>query len=288
MANTTRNRDLYDVKFYWNDPVGSIRLAQVLPEDLTLNFLVHYLSLSKPTIYRLRATKGFPNPSGPNSRVVYYSKTEVLIWLLKECGVIGQLENTYTDKEHNIYLSLKVLVLDAQYRARKLKMTSSYTNTGLPDYPKLNNTNNTPIIHGTSSSTSPSACASLTDATLNSLWVDSIDANTSKHNTDVWLTQADCECATHCRSIKVNGVGCDIPNLQTLMRIFCEGVLLDELDPTVSSYPDLKLSDWFNSWKLWSSTEYSTYAIRQMYSNGEHSNDMKDISQGVCPVLELS
>ena len=117
MANTTRNRDLYDVKFYWNDPVGSIRLAQVLPEDLTLNFLVHYLSLSKPTIYRLRATKGFPNPSGPNSRVVYYSKTEVLIWLLKECGVIGQLENTYTDKEHNIYLSL--------YADSKVPLTSS-------------------------------------------------------------------------------------------------------------------------------------------------------------------
>ena len=106
MNKKLKSKENFDIRFSWTDPVGSVRVAQALPEDLTLNFLSHYLSISKSTIYRLRATKGFPNPSGPNSRLVYYSKTEVLIWLLKECGVIGELENTYKDKENNIYISL--------------------------------------------------------------------------------------------------------------------------------------------------------------------------------------
>ncbi len=180
----------------------------------------------------------------------------------------------------------KVLVLDAQYRARWQMMTSTSNDTSLPNYISKN-TNNTWYIDGGSSATTPSACASLTDDTLNSLWVNSIDDNTSKYNTDVWFTQPDCEAATHCRSITVNGVGCDIPNIQTLMRIYCEGVLLDALDPTVTSYQDFRFSDWFASWYLWSSTECNTQYVRQMHSNGSCGYDRKDSSFGVCPVFEL-
>ena len=190
--------------------------------------------------------------------------------------------------EFNDGKNRKVLVLDAQYRAREIMMTSSSTDTSLPNY-SSKNTNSNWYIHGARTSTNPSACASLSDATLNSLWAKSIDANTSKYNTDVWLTQPDCECATHCRSIKVNGVGCDIPNLQTLMRIYCEGVLLDELDPTASSYPDLKLSRWFGGWYLWSSSEYNADCVRLLYYEGVTINlsVYKYSARGVCPVLEL-
>lgn len=192
-----------------------------------------------------------------------------------------------TVMEFNDGQDRKVLVLDAQYRARKLKMTSSTKDTKLPNYP-TSNTNGTLYIDGGSSATTPRDCASLTDATLNSLWVNSIDANTSKYNTDVWLTQPDCACATHCRSIKVNGIGCDIPNFQTLLRIYCEGVLLDELDPTASSYRDLKLFNWFGFELLWSSTEYDADYIRRLDYDGYCSNrGFRNSERGVCPVLEI-
>ncbi len=191
-----------------------------------------------------------------------------------------------TVMEFNDGQDRKVLVLDAQYRARALLMTSSRTDTSLPNYSQTNSNNNW-YIHGTDSSTTPSACASLTDATLNSLWVNSIDANTSKYNTDVWLTMNGCDAATHCRSITVDGVGCDIPNIQTLMRIYCEAINLDALDPTVASYQNMKLSDWFGSWYLYSSSEYDTYYVRRVSCNGGCNEFNKGSVCGVCPVLEL-
>ena len=126
MVKKQTTHEFFDIRFSWNDPVGSVRAAQVLPEDLTLKFLCHYLSISKSTIHRLRTTKGFPSPSGPNSRLVYYPRDEVLLWLLKECGVIGQLENSYKDKENNIYISLysdgKVRSTSSQFVSLRSKM----------------------------------------------------------------------------------------------------------------------------------------------------------------------
>lgn len=180
----------------------------------------------------------------------------------------------------------RVLVLDAQYRKYATMMSSEYNNTSLPDYYSTN-TNGSWFIDGGSANTTPASCASLTDATLNNLWQKSIDVNTSKYNTDIWLTQPDCEAATHCRSITVNGVGCDIPNIQTLLRIFCEGVLLDELDPTISSYPDVKLTNWFSYGHAWSSTEYGSGTARRIFYTGKSNDNLKDLALSVCPVLEL-
>lgn len=195
--------------------------------------------------------------------------------------------NMGTVMEFNDGQDRKVLILDAKYRAKGLMMTSDdETDTSLPNYSQYN-TNDTRYIDGGSSDITPSACASLTDATLNSLWANSIDANTSKYNTDVWLTKPDCDCATHCRSIKVNGVGCDIPNIQISIRIYCEGVLLDELDPTVSLYPKFKLNHWFNKGALWSSSELSTSEVLAVVWNGIHGNGPKYFPYDVCPVLEI-
>lgn len=191
-----------------------------------------------------------------------------------------------TVMEFNDGQDRKVLVLDAQYRTVAKMTSDTETDTSLPNYTSKN-TNGTWYIDGGNYETSPSACASLTDATLNNLWVNSIDINTSKYNTDVWLTQPDCDAATHCRSITVNGVGCDVPNIQTLMRIFCEADNLDALDPTVTSYPDLRLSDWFGSQHLWSSSECNTRLVRQVLYVGNCGGDYKFADYGVCPVLEL-
>lgn len=222
--------------------------------------------------------------------------------------------------EFNDGVDRKVLVLDAQYRNRSVKMSSdTSTDLPLPNYCP----NNIPdeemskeeieangmkeawlglIQEGDwrnsglsyeewestpeSRATTPEACESLTDADLNRLWW--TDENTSKFNTDAWLTKANCDCATHCRSIKVNGTGCDIPNFQTLLRIFCEGVNIDALDPTLADNPQLGLSNWFDSWVLWSSSEFVSFNAWVVIYNGVCNFDGVYNGNGVCPVLELS
>ncbi len=201
-----------------------------------------------------------------------------------------------TVMEFNDGQDRKVLVLDAKYRAKELAL-------GLDgNYPSIHNcitsnTNGNQFIDGiylVPSELSPGSCASLTDESLNSLWANSIDINTSKYNTDILLSiddtdtdGHDSEAATYCRSITVNGVGCDIPNIQTLMRIYCEAILLDEFDPTVSLYPDLKLSDWLNASLLWSSTEAEGSYGLGLLEWGMAHGDRKTYAYGVCPVLEL-
>ncbi len=181
----------------------------------------------------------------------------------------------------------KVLVLDAQYRVRQMNFSStgSHSASTLQNYDTYN-TNVNWYINGVKSNTTPSACESVTDTTLNTIWVNSIDTNTSRQNTDVWVTFQDCGVAHHCRSITVDGIGCDIPNIQTLLRIFCEGNNLDMMDPTVADYPDLQLSNWFNSWYAWSSTKHSS-GIRYMDFNGLAYFGYTSGFFSIIPVLEL-
>ena len=98
--------EMPQVFFSWADPITSVVEARVLPNGLSTPELCHYLRLSRSTILRLRRFRGFPNPRGPNPRRIYYSKTEVLLWLLKDCGVLEEWETEYIDKKNNIYLSL--------------------------------------------------------------------------------------------------------------------------------------------------------------------------------------
>lgn len=44
-----------------------------------------------------------------------------------------------------------------------------------------------------------------------------------------------------CRSVLVNGTGCNVPNIQQLARIYCDALLLDSMDPTASANPTKKL-----------------------------------------------
>ena len=95
-----------DIIFAWSDPVGSVVRAKSLPEDWSLKFLCQYLQCSDTTIRKLRRKLDFPSPNGPNSRRLFYSKTEVLLWLLKQVGLIEFSASTYIDNENNIYLSI--------------------------------------------------------------------------------------------------------------------------------------------------------------------------------------
>lgn len=179
----------------------------------------------------------------------------------------------------------KVLVLDAAYRGTG-RMTTSNTNTSLKNYTTHGyGFINTGLADGATQS--PAACESLTDATINSIWF--IDTNTGKQNTDVWVGMSNADAAKHCRDVKVNGVACNIPNFQTLQRIYCEGTSIDALDPTLSQYPQYGLSNWMNGATVWSSTEYGTKNMWFIINNGYCSYFYfeKGASFGIVPVLEL-
>ena len=180
----------------------------------------------------------------------------------------------------------EVLVLDAKYRTIAAITTLSKE---LPYYPYLN-INGHQYLDGINDDFRTKM--HISDKRLNTLWKDTIDVNTSKQNTDIRL---DSPAAIHCRSIKVGGVGCDIPNIQTLMRIYCEAERLDALDPTVSQYSNYAFSEVNpNGWwrpggtnDFWSSTQSGDNTLLQVRYNAKCVNQYEEYEYGVCPVLEL-
>ena len=117
------------------------------------------------------------------------------------------------------------------------------------------------------------------------------DRNSSADNTLTWL-QRGSEVAQYTKSILINGAGCDIPNFQTLQRIFCEGYILDSLDPTVNDYPQHALSNWFNNGVAWSSSEFGIFDKGNVMW-GIHSLGVKlptitdNLTNFVIPVQEI-
>jgi hypothetical protein len=194
---------------------------------------------------------------------------------------------------YNDGVDREVLVLDAKYRTLGNLNTSRYKElVGKVD--NWSNINGNPFLNGVISSYNTPNRFKVTDRYLNKLWFDTTyDTKTSKYNTDVLI---DCTAAQHCRSIKVNGVGCDIPNIQILMRIYCEANRLDGLDPTVTQYAtyafgDVNPNGW---WKpgatndFWSSTRINdSSSFLQIRFEGRCVSQYIGYDYGVCPVLEL-
>lgn len=188
-------------------------------------------------------------------------------------------------------MNREVLVLDAKYRT--LANLSS-NETILPEHGSTLNINGNAYLDGVNDGENNELKYRLhvSDKKLNYLWQNIIDANTSKYNTDVLI---DSPAAIHCRSIKVGGVGCDIPNIQILMRIYCEANRLDALDPTVSQYSTYAFGDMnSNGWwrpggtnDFWSSTKISKNTYFQIRYNRKCVNQYEEYEYGVCPVLEL-
>lgn len=72
-----------------------------------------------------------------------------------------------------------------------------------------------------------------------------IDANSSKHNTDLLMGYEDFQApsAWHCRRVDVSGTPCDLPSVDTAINIFQIRAYIDMLDPTVGNYPDYRMSN---------------------------------------------
>ena len=174
-----------------------------------------------------------PNQSGSGSGSVVATSGRTLYRHSSGMGTVME----FTDTQ-----ARSVLVLDAAYRGTGLYMANSGMKPNLPAYGSYN-VNGTCYVDGGDVGTTAQACAHLTDDDLNTIWANKIDSNTSKYNCDTIITKATeqntlswLEGINHCRAITVNGVGCDVPNIQILQRIYCDADAIDALDPTVNSY----------------------------------------------------
>ena len=206
----------------------------------------------------------------------------------------------------------KTLVLDATYRA-SLPWGRSQNYSNMTDYKN----NEYYFVDGTSSDSGHNAAdwgsastesaflgAKKTDAIINAWSGYFEDAKSSKQETDLMMAVQSSTnyAAGWCRSKLVNGIGCDLPNIQTLVRIYCSMFQLDSLDPTATGnkylFTKARSNDQYNwsfdsVYSAWSSTEWGTHsgpfqaAWHVLYDGRAIWND-KGGTNGVVPVLEIT
>ena len=207
----------------------------------------------------------------------------------------------------------KVLIADSTFRANR-RFGTYGKDSSLPNY--TSHPSQQWYLNKDSSMTTTKA-ATITDSWLNTNMVR--DTNTSKYNCDVWMTYKGTSDSTSnygytgvpavewCRSQNIDGQPLDLPNIQILMRIYCDAEALDALDPTIATNPKYALGSknpqgaWYmgtagssgNSsnaytYYSWSSSEYngSTTAWGVNY-NGYVNDYRKFYEFSVVPVLEL-
>ena len=216
---------------------------------------------------------------------------------------------TWVDKQG---VTHKTLVLDATYRT-KLKWGSRQNYSNMTDYKNKQYY----FVDGTSSGSGRNEAdwesastesaflgAKKTDAIINAWSGYFEDAKSSKQETDLMMAVQSSTnyAAGWCRSKLVNGIGCDLPNIQTLVRIYCSMFQLDSLDPTATGnkylFTKARSNDQYNwsfdsAYYAWSSTEWGTssastqcawYVNYTGYANGTNKFD----TYGVVPVLEIT
>ena len=121
------------------------------------------------------------------------------------------------------------------------------------------------------------------------------DTNTAKQNCDVWMTYVGQQdnystpitgvpAVEWCRSITVDGVPCDLPNIQQMIRMWLDREIIESLDPSITTSYKLTQSGYW--W--WSSTEFSSRNCWGVDNYGTVGHNAKYTPGCVCPVLELN
>lgn len=200
------------------------------------------------------------------------------------------------------------LVLDAAYRTAlpwggygtDIPTMTNYTNRY---YYLSSGVSDRTSIDATDSNATTAAsffASSYSDSVINCLPGYFEDVASSKLETDRIITALGNNtkhAAGYCRSKTVDGISCDLPNIQTLIRIYCSMFTLDLLDPSTSNnsykFTMAKSSNSYN-WhfgfhvEAGSSTNYGSYGAWSVNCDGFVSNgNDKRLAYGVIPVLEL-
>ena len=211
----------------------------------------------------------------------------------------------WVDKTGNTH---NTLVLDAQYRTAlqwggygtDIPTMTNYTNS----YYYLSS--GTTTDNATAANTNQANTASeflfhtYTDVTINGISSYFEDATSSKVETDkiiAALGDVTTHAAGYCRNKTVDGVGCDLPNIQILIRIYCSMFTLDEMDASTSNntykFTMAKSGNSYNWYfgsygNAWSSTEYDSNGAWSVNRTGGVSNGSgKSGALGVIPILEV-
>lgn len=124
----------------------------------------------------------------------------------------------------------KVLVLDAKYRIGPADGNLKY------GWLTTNNSNLANVTRDPFNFADLEGYPDISDNVLNTYI---IDPKTSRENTTALVTDypedSIPEAALHCRSVIIgDNLTCDLPNINTLMRIKLEYKYIDELDPTIN------------------------------------------------------
>ena len=184
----------------------------------------------------------------------------------------------------------KVLVLDAQYRVGiKDDFKKWGWNVEVPGIAQID-------MNDWSIDSLTGYPDNVTDSTINTKMK---DVNTSRDNTTTLVTDYPENhipvTALYCRSVTIgDNLTCDLPNINTLMRIYLDRQYIDELDPTIDVSDTSSSSNLYRSlntiWSrnfVWSSSEQSETYAWGITSNGRVSSDYKGSPSCVVPVYEL-
>ena len=175
-----------------------------------------------------------------------------------------------------------VLVLDAKYRIGPADGNFKY------GWLTTNNSNLANVTRDPFNFADLEGYPDISDNVLNTYIV---DPKTSRENTTTLVTDypedSIPEAALHCRSVIIgDNLTCDLPNINTLMRIYVERTYIDELDPTLEEYPNRSLEKIWEEGGVWSSTG-STSAEAYMIEKGGIFNKYMISEVGcVVPICE--
>ena len=137
-------------------------------------------------------------------------------------------------------------ILDAIFRAGDLALgASGIVPSGCKAVTWANNANGNNRLCGQKTPSSFAQSQGLSDATLNSLWSNIYDTRTSRQNCDALMQYTGyakdgitgVPAVEYARRIIFDGMGCDIPNIQLLMRVLSDADFIDSMDDTVKSCP---------------------------------------------------
>ena len=187
---------------------------------------------------------------------------------------------TWKDRNNVVH---NTVVLDAPYR-KLLYWGSSRTDvSGLDNITTtyyINPSNYSTFHSGTKEALEP-VFKTMTDAFINGISNYREDSHSSNHNTTQMVNTFGTGVSYapgYVRSVRVGNRTCDLPNIQTLIRIYCSQFILDEMDPTAngnrflfSKQRSTNSYNWyFNNSQAyaWSSTEYNANYVQLINYQG--------------------
>lgn len=296
---TIRNFDSVSTTYNVSVDEGSVsRVEDVItitaPEESTKEYLTLTINgYSYSLIYYVEGSVSKVVVSGRE----YYRHSSGMGTVMKWVDKAGATHNT--------------LVLDAAYRNAlpwdtEEREIPGLTNYSIAGYSLVDGTMTVPskdntMYAATAYEFSP---GSITDATINAYSRYFEDVGTSKANTTTIVNtigQSNTYAAGWCRAQTVNGVGCDLPNAQTLTRIYCSIFTLDDLDASASNnkfkFTMAKSGNDANirfgsTLHIWSSTQSTNFThayfvdTTAMFGSGATITKINQ-ALGVVPVLEL-